>query len=101
MPEGSALAGEVTRRVCLGELGRGAQLLGQAKVAAPSAEVRAELQGLLKMLAQARPQPAPDFSAEEEVSARHLGLVLRKAPRGSGPDENTHWCSKEVKDKIR
>jgi len=95
--DGSALAGEVIRRVSLGELGRAAQLLGQAKVAAPCPEVRAELQSLLVTLAEQRGLLAADPDADEEVPARHLAKELRKAPRSSGPGPSgsrfTHWQS--------
>ena len=89
---GAALAGEVIRRVSLGELGRAAQLLGQAKVAAPSPEVRDELQGLLVTLAAERGLLPADHSSDEEVPARDLATALRKAPRssGAGPRSSYH-----------
>ena len=83
------------RRVSLGELGRAAQLLGQAKVAAPSPEVRDELQSLLVTLAAERGLLPADHSSDEEVPARDLATALRKAPRssGAGPSGSrfTHW----------
>ena len=92
---GPALAGEVIRRVGLGELGRASQLLTQAKVAAPTPEVREELRGLLVTLAHERGLLAADPDAAEEVPARTLAKELRKAPRSSGPGPSgsrfTHW----------
>ena len=92
---GAALAGEAIRRVSLGDLGRAAQLLGQAKVAAPSPEVREELQGLLVTLAAERGLLPADPSCDEEVAARDLATALRRAPRssGAGPSGSrfTHW----------
>ena len=81
---GAALEGEAIRRVSLGDLDRAAQLLGQAKVAAPSPEVREELQGLLVTLAAERGLLPADPSCDEEVPARDLATALRRAPRGSG-----------------
>ena len=78
------LAGEVIRRVSLGDLGRAAQLSGQAKVAAPSPEVREELQGLLMTLAAERGLLLADPSCDEEVLVRDLATALRRAPRSSG-----------------
>ena len=80
---GAALAGEVIRRVSLGELSRAAQLLGQAKVAAPSPKVRDELQSLLVTLAAERGLLPADHSSDEEVPARDLATALRRAPRSS------------------
>ena len=83
------------RRVSLGELGRAAQLLGQAKVAAPSPEVRDEFQSLLVTLAAERGLLPADHSSDEEMPARDLATALRKAPRssGAGPSGSrfTHW----------
>jgi len=92
---GAALAGEVIRRVSLGELGRAAQLLAQAKVAAPTPEVLAELRSLLVVMGQERGALAADPDAAEEVPARTLAKELRKAPRSSGPGPSgsrfAHW----------
>jgi hypothetical protein len=83
---GPALAGEVIRRVSLGELGRAAQLLAQAKVAAPSPEVRAELQGLLVILAQERGLLPADPDAKEEVCRRGLWpRSCARRPAAVGP----------------
>ena len=59
----------------LGDLGRAAQLLGQAKVAAPSPEVRDELQSLLVTLAAERGLLPTHHSSDEEVPARDLSLI--------------------------
>ena len=68
---------------------------GQAKVAAPSPEVRDELQSLLVTLAAERGLLLADHSSDEEVPARDLATALRKAPRssGAGPSGSrfTHW----------
>ena len=84
---GETLAGEVVRRVCLGELGRAAQLLGQAKVAAPTPETRDELQRLLVTTAQARGLLDLDPHAAAEVLARHLATIrphMSATAAGSG-----------------
>ena len=62
----------------LGELGKAAQLLTQAKVAAPSPEVREELESLLVSLAQERGLLAADPDAADEVPPRTLAKELRK-----------------------
>ena len=92
---GPPLAGEVIRRATLGGLGRAAQLLAQARVAAPTPEVLDELRGVLVTSAQERGLLAADPNAAEEVPARTLAKGLRKAPRRSGPGPSgsrpTHW----------
>ena len=80
---GAALAGEAIRRVSLGDLGRAAQLLGQAKVAAPSPEVREELQGPLvtlvaervSSLRQGGGRPRPGHGAAESATKQRRGTL--------------------------
>ena len=79
----------------MGELGRAAQLLGDAKIAAPSPEVKADFQRLLARQAPGRETRAADPADAEEVPAQHLGKALRKAPRCSSPGPAggrfSHW----------
>ena len=71
------------------------QLLSQATVAAPSPEVRGELQDFLVTLAAERGLLPADHTSDEEVPSRDLAAALRKAPRnsGAGPSGSrfSHW----------